>query len=72
MAARRNKYKANFKAQVALEALTGEKTNQARAHAHRAWLPMGADTDLQGSSGDDYRMETSAGKGISIYLRENP
>ncbi len=28
MVARRNKYKAEFKAQVALEALSGEKTNQ--------------------------------------------
>ena len=35
MAARRNKYKAEFKAQVALEALSGEKTNQELAQIYK-------------------------------------
>jgi transposase-like protein len=35
MAARRNKYKSDFKAQVALEALTGEKTTQELAQIYK-------------------------------------
>ncbi len=35
MVARRNRYKSDFKAQVALEALTGEKTTQELAQIYK-------------------------------------
>ncbi len=40
MAARRNKYKSDFKAQVALEALTGEKTTQELAQIYKIYPAM--------------------------------